>query len=140
MPLTVTLAAVRMRAGLTTTDADADLQALIDASVPALRHALDPAALADPDPDRAAWLDLGAAEVVAADAVDQLRRRPGWADTLVVAGIELRGPGAGLEAEAAALRERGWRRLRPYLRLPDAAPIPGPVRARTGKASPGEAP
>lgn len=134
MPLTVTLAALKQRAGITFLDADVDLQALIDASLPALSYALLASALSDPDPGLQAWLNLGASEVIAADALDQLRRRPGYADSLVLTGVELRGPSAATLAEdAERLREQGWRRLRPFLRLPDAAPVPAPVRSRTGK-------
>ena len=131
MPLVVSLTTLKQRVGITVADADTDLQALLDVSLAALAYALLPSALADTDAGLQAWLNLGASEVIAADAINQLRRRPGWSDTLILAGLEVRGPAPVGDAER--LREQGWRRLRPFLRLPDAAPIPGAIRARAGK-------
>lgn len=97
LSLTVTVAAVRAKAGLADASYDAAITALIAEQVPALQATLVPVVAAE--------ADLGATEVVTAEFLDQIGRAEG--------GIEI----AGLRSETvegAVLRAQGLARLAPY--------------------------
>ncbi|MBV6458960.1 MAG: hypothetical protein HONBIEJF_02099 [Fimbriimonadaceae bacterium] len=115
MALTVLLSRVKEKAGVTVSDFDAEATSLIADWVPVIEFALRPEILADPTSGLVKTLDLGATELVAAELLDQVARKPGYFDSLDLDGFSLQ-PWPSIVGSAGLLRDQGWARLRPYLR------------------------
>jgi hypothetical protein len=124
MPLTVSRAQVKERLGITDAASDSAIDNLLAQVLPALEYALDPRAMADPDPGLVATLDLGALEWTAGEFASQLLRAPGAAEEISVGGLTLTPPPRKL-ADPTGLRAQGLTRLTPWLRG-DPAPWQGP--------------
>ncbi|MCS7208765.1 MAG: hypothetical protein NZ874_04255 [Fimbriimonadales bacterium] len=114
--LSITRADVKRKLRLTTTEYDAEIDALIAEMVPALRYAIEPSYLNASDADLQATLRLGALEVIAGEMGATLYRelgawtgfRLGW---LQVAPPALRDP-----ADPTGLKAQGYARLQPFLK------------------------
>jgi len=124
MSLYVSLTKLKERAGVSGTAFDSEANNLITDYVAAIERALRPDALADPDSGLQATLNLAALEIVAGEFCAQLWRKPGWADSVVVFGLEFRPAYAGGDpTDPSGLKGQGWERLRPWLRV--EPPLPG---------------
>lgn len=111
MSLTVTRARVKEKCGIADTTYDSTLDNLIAEIVPTLEYVLGAEYLADTgNAPLQATLNLGAAEIVCAEFLEQLARQPGAGETIVLEGFELR---PSFEA-AADLRRRALARLQPF--------------------------
>ncbi|MCS7190159.1 MAG: hypothetical protein NZ843_01005, partial [Fimbriimonadales bacterium] len=75
--LTVTRADVKRKLRLTTNAYDAEIDALIDEMLPALRYAIEPEYLQTSDADLRATLNLGALEMIAGEMHATLWRELG---------------------------------------------------------------
>ncbi len=114
--LTVSRADVKRKLRLTTTEYDAEIDALIAEMLPALRYAIEPSYLNTSDADLQATLNLGALEIIAGEMHATLVRelgamvgfRLGW---LQVSPSVPRDP-----ADPSGLKAQGYVRLKPFLK------------------------
>lgn len=97
LSLTVSIVAVRTKAGLSDSTYDSAITALIAEQVPALESVLVPVTAPE--------TDLGATEIVTAELLDQIGRAEG--------GVEIGGVRTEV-VESTALRAQGLARLAPY--------------------------
>jgi hypothetical protein len=131
--MTVTVEAVRMKAGLDGDAYEDEITALLDAFLPALAYAVRPEHHADPDAGLQATLDLAATEIVAGELLAQIWREPGAAEDIRLGDLRLT-PLVRDLADPFGLIRRGWERLRPYLKLPPPLSQMSQVRTATKEA------
>ena len=119
MGLTVTVAGVREKAGITGSSYDSKITNLIAAWVPALEFAIAAPFLDGSDSGRQATLDLGATEHVAGELLAQIGREPGASEALSFGWLEL-APAARDLSDPFGLKRQGAGRLAPFMKHPDA--------------------
>lgn len=132
MSLVVTVARVKEKCGLTGITYDSTITNLIAEFLPAIEFAIRPEHLADTgNLGLQAVLNLGATEIVGGELMQQIARAPDGSELVRIGDNEI------LQAEPAmwravfGLSERGWRRLRPFLR-DDGYGFAGGVAGGTG--------
>lgn len=128
MSLSVGVARVRERCGLETFDHDAAIQSLINETLPAIEYAVRPEHVADTaNSGLQHTLNLAALEIVSGEFFAQLCRMPGFAEAVVVSGLEIR-PFVGSDArDPSGLIAQGWTRIRPFLRSDPSMPAKAPI-------------
>jgi hypothetical protein len=121
MSLSVQVSRVKERCGLTSSEFDGEIQNLIGDMVPAAEFALQPSCISETsNTGLQATLSLACLEIVAGEFFAQLCRKPGYAEQIVVAGLELR-PYVGTDAsDPSGLKKQGLERMRPYLKVDPA--------------------
>jgi len=115
MALTVLLSRVKEKAGISVTDFDTEGNNLIADWVPVLEFAVRPEILADSTTGLVKTLDLGATELIAAELLEQVGRKPGYFDAVELDGFSIQ-PWPALMESPVRLRAQGLERLRPYLK------------------------
>ena len=115
MALSVSLARIKAKCGVSCSDQDAALQALIDEVLPALEASLQASAVSGSNSGVLAICNLGATEWIAGEALAERLREVGAADTVSVDGFELRPPVRDL-ADPSGLKAQGMARLMPFWR------------------------
>lgn len=115
MSITLTLAGVKAKAGITTTDHDDAIEDLIDEWLPALTYALSPEARDSEHTGIIATLDLAATEFVAGELIAQLDRAPGARDEVRIGDLWVRKSDLG-PLDPSGLKQQAQRRLAPFLR------------------------
>ncbi len=116
--ITVNRADVKRKLRLLGTEYDAEIDALIADMVPAIRYAIDPHYLENPDPDLVSTLNLGALELVAGEMSATLWRevgawvgfRLGWLQVIPPT------PPVPNPSDPSGLKAQGYLRLAPYLK------------------------
>ena len=132
MPLSVTLLRVKERCGIADSSYDTPITNLISDIVPALNFAIDPVAMASEDSNLAAYLNLGALELVCGEFLAQLSREPGALDSISFGGLNVSGPKVD-PADPSGLKAQGSARLRPFLRQDLSPANASGVRSGVGR-------
>lgn len=133
MSLVVTRAKVKEMCGIADTTYDSEIDNLIADLVPVVEYAIKPEHIEDTgSAGLVATLDLGAAEVVAGEFLAQLARFAGAADTIQIGDLFVT-PIFGNVADPYGLKDQGWLRLRPYLRIDPGLLARAPTTASPGK-------
>ncbi len=114
--LTVTRQAVKRKLRLTGTTYDAEIDALIDEMLPAIRYAIEPSVLSNPEADLLSTLNLGALEVIAGEFSATLWREMGAGVGFRLGWLQVLPPQRYDPADPSGLKAQGWARLSPYLR------------------------
>lgn len=134
MSLTVPLSRVKERCGLSTTDFDTLISNLTYDTLAALAFAIQDAVIADTgNSGLQATLNLAALEIVSGEFLVIHRQWPGFAESLQIGELKVT-PGSILSADdPSGWKAQGWRRLAPYLKVPQASLVPAAVSAVAGK-------
>ena len=136
MSLSVTRARVKEKCGIAATTYDSTIDNLIVELIPVIQFAIRDEHIADTgNAGLQATLNLGAAEIVGAEFLDQLEREPGATETVTVGGLTIRPDGSPAET----LKDSGWGRLRPYLKADPSETSGLRVTAAPGKRQESEA-
>ncbi|MCS6922763.1 MAG: hypothetical protein NZM10_00135 [Fimbriimonadales bacterium] len=114
--LTVTRADVKRKLRLTTNAYDAEIDALIDEMLPALRYAIEPEYLQTSDADLRATLNLGALEMIAGEMHATLWRELGAWTGFRLGWLQVLPPTPRDPADPSGLKAQGYARLKPFLR------------------------
>lgn len=114
--LTVTRADVKRKLRLTTNAYDAEIDALIDEMLPALRYAIEPEYLQTSDADLRATLNLGALEIIAGEMHATLWRELGAWTGFRLGWLQVLPPALRDPADPSGLKAQGYARLKPFLR------------------------
>lgn len=114
--LTVTRADVKRKLRLTTTDYDAEIDALIAEMLPALRYAIEPSYLNTSDADLLATLNLGALEIIAGEMHATLARELGAMVGFRLGWLQVSPPAPRDPADPSGLKTQGYARLKPFLK------------------------
>ncbi len=116
--ITVNREDVKRQLRLTGTEYDAEIDALIAEMVPAIRYAIDPLYLEEPDPDLLSTLNLGALEMVAGEMVATLWREIGVWVGFRIGWLQVNPPAPPLPNpnDPSGLKAQGYWRLSPYLK------------------------
>lgn len=133
MGLSVSHVRVRERLGLSGTEFDSAIAALIWDTLPALEHALRPEVLGDDDPGLRATLNLAALEIVAGEFAVQLAQQPGWGSEIAIGEVRIGPPPRAFPEDPTGWKRQGWERLRPYLKYAPPIGTGADVRAAGGK-------
>lgn len=139
MSLSVPLSRVKERCGLTTTDFDTLVANLTYDILAALTFAIQDAHIADTgNSGLQATLNLAALEIVSGEFLVVHRQWSGFAEAVQIGELRIT-PGAILSADdPTGWKAQGWRRLAPYLKVPQSSLVPALVSASVGKRESGE--
>lgn len=114
--LSVSRADVKRKLRLTTNEYDAEIDALINEMLPALRYAIEPEYLHTPDTDLRATLNLGALEVIAGEMHATLYREVGAWTGFRLGWLQVMPPALRDPADPSGLKAQGYARLKPFLK------------------------
>lgn len=120
MPITITRARVKEKCNISVATYDATIDNLIAEFSPVIEQTLQSSAVADAA--LTGTLDLGATEIVCGELLAQLRRQ----ENALPPTAEACGCRSFDPTDPSRLVQRGWSRLRPYLK------VDWPFRVATG--------
>ena len=120
MPITITRARVKEKCNISVATYDATIDNLIAEFSPVIEQTLQTSAVADAE--LTGTLDLGATEIVCGELLAQLRRQ----ENALPPTAEACGCRSFDPTDPSRLVQRGWSRLRPYLK------VDWPFRVATG--------
>lgn len=116
MGLAVDYQRVKVKCGITGSEYDSAINALISEHVPVLEFAINPTFLADTgNAGLVATMNLSATEIVCGEFVAERLRVPGASDTLKIGEVTLN-PLKMEDSMVLNLISVGWERLRPFLK------------------------
>lgn len=115
MALSVTVAQVKEKAGISVSTYDTPITNLINTWLPVLEHAIREESLNDPSTGVQTTLNLGACEAITGEFQAQLLRAPGSSDTFSFGWLEVAPNWASLH-DPYGLKAQGVARLAPFLK------------------------
>lgn len=114
--LTVSRADVKRKLRITSSEYDAEIDALIAEMLPALRYAIEPSYLNSGDADLLATLNLGALEVIAGEMSATLYRELGAWTGFRLGWLQVEPPALRNPRDPTGLKAQGYARLKPFLK------------------------
>jgi hypothetical protein len=131
MAISVTRSRVKEKCSISSSSYDSTIDNLIAEIVPAITHAIRDEHIADTgNTNLQATLNLGAAEIVCGELLEQIHREAGAMERVRLGDFEIWPPSPSVWPGALGIKEAGWARLRPFLK----ADVSG-VRAKPVGAS-----
>ncbi|MGQ9455083.1 MAG: hypothetical protein ACUVRS_09205 [Armatimonadota bacterium] len=113
MAIIITVADVKRKAMITTSDYDSSISSLITELQPVVEYTVEPAYLSNTsDANLQATLRLGILEIITGEFLEQLRREAGASEEFSVAGLSI----GELSQRGTDLIQQGATRLAPFLK------------------------
>lgn len=124
MSITISRNRVKEKCSISVTTYDTTIDNLIAEMGPVITYALRPEfANGELDSGLQATLDLGSTEIVCGEIMAQIFREPGAIEGGVFGSLQV----YSLKQDPNLMIAAGWARLRPFLRLDSAIPVPSQV-------------
>lgn len=138
MAISVTRARVKEKCSISSSTYDSTIDNLIAEIVSAVTFAIRDEHIADTgNTGLQATLNLGAAEIVCGELLEQIQREQGAMEKVRLGDFELWPPSQSVWAGVLGIKDQGWARLRPFLKA-DASGVRAKPIAAGGKPEPSQ--
>lgn len=136
MALSVTRARVKEKCSISSSTYDSTIDNLIAELVPAIAFAIRDEHITDTgNTGLQATLNLASAEIVCGELLEQIQREAGAMEKVRLGDFELWPPSPSIWSGALGIKDSGWARLKPFLKV-DVAGVRAKPMAAGGKPEP----